>query len=133
MTVRIVRPLTAFALSSGKRKRPRLEDDTHLRFIRGLPCLVTGKRDHIEAAHIRYGDVVLAKRETGKGEKPSDLWTVPLHTDEHRLQHTMNEQEYWKSKGINPLHVALALYANSGDDEAAEVIIREARKVLERA
>lgn len=128
MNVRIIRPPTAFALSSTRKKRPRVEDGAHLKFIRGLPCIVTGKRDRIEAAHIRYGEITYGKRETGSGQKPDDRWTIPLHADEHRLQHTMNEREYWNQKGIDPLKIAMLLYANTGDEEACEIVIREARR-----
>ncbi len=121
----IQRPATAFTLSTGK-KRPRKESVDHLKFIRGLPCLVTGKRP-ADAAHIRYADPRYGKRETGKSEKPHDMFTVPLHRSEHDAQHKQNEVEYWQSKNIDPIQVALALFGASGDDEAAEMIIREAR------
>ncbi len=121
----IQRPSTAFSLSTGK-KRPRKESVDHLRWVRTLECLVTGKRP-ADAAHIRYADPKYGKRETGRGEKPHDMFTVPLHRSEHDAQHAQNELEYWKSKGIDPIQVALALYGASGDDEAAEIILREAR------
>lgn len=128
MTVRIVRPSTAFALSGTRKKRPRVEDDAHLRFIRLLPCCVTGVRTGIEAAHVRYGDITYGKRETGASEKSDDRWTVPLSQEQHRDQHAHNEREWWISKGIDPLKLAMLLHANSGDDEACECIIREARR-----
>jgi len=58
---------TAFALSTGKKKRPRIHDDNYLDFIRGLPSCLTGERP-VDAAHVRYGDLAYAKRETGGGE-----------------------------------------------------------------
>ena len=124
---RIQRPPEAFSLSSGKRKRPRVTNDAHLKWIRTLPCVVSGKRP-VEAAHIRYADPRFAKRETGKSEKPDDRWTVPLSPDLHREQHSMGEREFWKAKGIDPVFVASALHAVSWDDEAAELILREARR-----
>lgn len=122
---RIVPPETAFALSGGK-KRPRKEDGTHLAWIRTLPCLVTGKRN-VDAAHIRYACPQLGKRAVGGGEKPDDRWCVPLSREQHTIQHSTNEEDYWKSVKIDPIQVALALFGISGDDEAAEIIIREAR------
>ncbi len=121
MALRIVRPDTAFALSTG-RKRPRVHSATHLEWLRTLPCAVTGGAP-VEAAHIRYGDMTYGKRETGKSEKPDDKWCLPLSPVEHRKQHAMNEREYWRSVGIDPLLVALKLWANTGDDRAAEVIL----------
>lgn len=130
MTARILRPDTAFSLSTGKRKRPRVEAGAHLKWIRTLPCLVTGKRAWVEAAHIRYADHGAGKREVGKGEKPDDKWAIPLSAKEHRAQHDTNERLYWAGKGINPIETALRLWAASGDDEAAEIIIRQARTAV---
>lgn len=125
---RIVRPSTAFSLSPGNRKRPREKHDGHLKFIRSLPCANCGKRLHVEAAHVRYGDLRYGKRETGAGERPSDQWTVPLCHDDHtgpEGQHASGERAWWVSKGIDPLALAASLYAVSGDEEAGELIIRE--------
>lgn len=123
---KIERPATAFALSAGK-KRPREKHDDHLQFIRQLPCLCCGTRRNIEAAHVRYGDQTYGKRETGAGERPSDIWCVPMCTDHHRAQHAVNERQFWIARGIDPLKVASAIYALSGDDVAAEMIIAKAR------
>lgn len=123
---KIDRPTSAFALSSGK-KRPRQKVGAHLAFIRLLPCLCCGTRRNIEAAHIRYGDLAYGKRETGAAEKPSDMWTVPLCVEHHRAQHQNNEREWWLARGIDPLKVASAIYALSGDHTAAEIIIARAR------
>jgi hypothetical protein len=124
---RIVPPPTAFSRTS--RKQPREQSGDHLAFIRGLPCLVTGRTDGVEAAHIRYGDILFGKRETGKGEKPSDCWVVPLHRDRHRDQHLHgDERDWWRRLGIDPLQVALALHRISGDNELGANIVREARE-----
>lgn len=124
---RIVPPPTAFRTSA--RKQPREQDGDHLAFIRMLSCLVSGRRDGIEAAHVRYGDALFAKRETGKGEKPSDCWAVPLHRDQHRDQHARgDEAAWWRSVGIDPLQVALALHRVTGHASEAEAILDEARR-----
>lgn len=122
------RPATAFSLSPSKgQKRPRKTDDAHLKWLRTLPCVITGMRP-VEAAHVRYADPSYGKRETGKAEKPDDRWAIPLHPDKHREQHSGSEREFWKRHGIDPCRVALALHAISGDDEAAEIILKSARK-----
>lgn len=120
---KIERPVTAFALSGGK-KRPREKHRDHLKFIRQLPCLCCGTRRNIEAAHIRYGDLAYGKRETGVAEKPADIWTVPLCADHHREQHSTGERAWWASKGIDPLQRAVALYTISGDQVAAGLIMQ---------
>lgn len=60
-------------------------------------------------------------------EKPDDCYVVPLHRDEHRKQHTMDEQAYWRQVGIDPLRIATGLYIHSGNEERAELIIKQAR------
>ncbi|MGH6725120.1 MAG: hypothetical protein ACREB8_01075 [Pseudolabrys sp.] len=114
-----------------RQRRPRVQDAAHLAWIRTLPCLVTGRREGIEAAHVRYSDPRFAKRQAGIGEKPDDRWTVPLHHETHRTgpeaQHNSNERAWWVARGIDPVMVAAALYANSGDDDAAHQILLTAR------
>lgn len=122
------RPETAFSLSPSKgQKRPRKTDDEHLKWLRTLPCVITGTR-FVEAAHVRYADPVYGKRDTGKAEKPDDRWALPVSPDKHREQHSGSEREFWTRHGIDPCRVALALHAISGDDEAAEIILKSARK-----
>lgn len=129
---RVPKKATAFPLSHGL-KRPRVEDAAYLKFIRSLPCLVTGGK--AEAAHVRYGSLPHGKRETGMSEKPDDRWAVPLSPDKHRLgpgnQHSMSERRFWTSVGIDPLCVAALLrMAYLADDrEAAEQVCAGARQL----
>lgn len=129
MAQRLQIPDTAFKQRKAQRQRqPRTTNEAHCAWIRTLPCLITGRRDRIECAHIRYADSRFAKRETGKGERPDDRWTVPLCRDMHRHQHEFDERSWWKFAQIDATQVALALWNVSGDSEAAEQIIGEARK-----
>lgn len=127
MAFAIRRPSTAFSNAPvGKqKKRPREHDDGHLKWLRTLPCCITGERP-VDPAHIRYADPVYGKPQTGKGEKPSDKFCVPLSREKHDEQHGMSEREFWARHGLDPLRIALALFACSGDDDQAEVILREA-------
>lgn len=117
----------AFSLSPIDKKRPAKKDADYLKWLHELPCIVTGQRP-VEAAHVSYADPRYGKRERGKQEKADDRWAVPLHADEHRKQHQMDEREYWQSVGIDPLQVALALYGVKGDNTMAEIIIRNSRR-----
>jgi len=121
----IPRPATAFALSTGKKKRPRIHDDNYLDFIRGLPSCLTGERP-VDAAHVRYGDLAYAKRETGAGEKPDDMWTLPLTRRQHEQQHGMDERQFWARHGIDPLALCTKLFACNQDYERAELVIADA-------
>lgn len=113
-------------------RKPRVHDEKHLRFIRTLPCVVSGNNIETEAAHIRYSDAAAGKFNPGVGAKPDDKWTVPLSSDEHRRQHSMGERWYWEGVGIDPIEVAKHLYAVSGDYEAGCKIVAMA-KILKRA
>lgn len=127
MAFQLPRAPTAFALSPGKKRRPREHNKAHLEFIRELPCLVTGTRP-VEAAHIRYAELRWGKFSVGISEKPHDKWSVPLAPLVHRDQHAAgDERGWWKLKGIDPVLVAMALWANTGDHDACIAIITAAR------
>lgn len=115
-----------------RQRRPRRSALVHLAWIRTLPCLVTGQRGNVDAAHIRYGDRRLGKPAVGMGEKPEDRWTVPLlhslHVGDGNSQHANGEKSWWQSHGIDPVVVALALFGATGDTELALGILQEARK-----
>ena len=105
-----------------RQRKPRIKDEEHLAWIRTLPCILTGRTEGVEAAHIRFSDMRFAKRSVGKGERPDDKWVVPLHHEKHREQHLGNERTFWKDQNTDPVMVAAALYLNSGDDDAALLI-----------
>ena len=129
MPQRMIRPATAFSLDGGSlRRRSRVHARDHLKFIRGLPCLITGRRSNVDAAHVRYPDHRFGKRATGIGEKPDDRWAVPLGRALHDQQHGGNERAFWQGFGIDPVAIAAALWACSGDDEAGEAVVEQARK-----
>ena len=71
----------------------------------------------------------------GKGEKADDRWTVLLCGVHHTLQHDVGERQFWRypfaiGVSINPIFLALALYAVTGDHEAGEDIIRAHHEAL---
>jgi len=105
-------------------KRPREKNSGHLEFIRSLPCCCCGDNTSTEAAHIRTVNLAYGKRNTGGGEKPSDIWVTPLCNKHHAEQHHIgNEEKFWKSHGINPYVLAMSLYLRSGDYEMALIIL----------
>ena len=114
-------------------KHPRQKSPAHLAFIRQLPCVVCGDNTSVEAAHIRMGRRWCAKRATGMSEKPDDSWAVPLCGKHHRVQHDVGEHYFWHMwhvghpSLIDPVILCLALWRASGDIEAGEQIIREAK------
>jgi hypothetical protein len=90
---------------------PRQRDEKYLDYIRSLPCCLCGNDVGVEAAHLRVGSINDDKRDTGMGEKSSDRWALPLCARHHRLQHSMNEREFWASYGLDPFALAMHFHA----------------------
>ncbi len=122
MALAIRRPDTAFGNQpTGKKSKP-VKDKDYLSYLHSLPCIVSGKSP-VEAAHISYPEPRYGKLGRGMSTKEGDRWAVPLHPDEHRRQHTMNERAYWRSVGIDPCILALALHAACPDVGLGIIII----------
>lgn len=133
MAARVPQHPEAFSRSGARgQRRPRVTDERHLAWLRTLPCTVTGIMAGIEAAHIRYPNMLFGKRSTGMGEKSSDRFAVPLSAEKHRLakdaQHQTNEREFWHRHGIDPCAVAAALWMHSGDTQVAIALLSEHRR-----
>lgn len=113
-----------------RQRRPRQTAEQHLAFIRLLPCVICSALGS-DPAHLRIGNRLIGKRGVGVGERPDDKFCAPLCRKHHDEQHSMNERFFWRSYGIeNPWQLCLALYAVSGNVEAAEAILAEHRKLL---
>lgn len=106
-----------------RQRQPRKHDPGHLAFVRSLPCVVCGNDIETEAAHVRFAAPHAGKRQTGKGEKPDDRWTIPMCGKCHDEQHEGSEAAFWQSRGIDPLFIAMALYGATGDYEAGMQIV----------
>jgi hypothetical protein len=107
-------------------REPRTHREKHLAFVRGLPCVVCQNNIETEAAHVRMQCQRAGKRSVGKGEKPDDIWVVPLCGKHHRDQHHVGEREFWALAGIDPIFTALALWACTGNQERGEQIVMHA-------
>lgn len=101
-------------------------DPIHLVWIRTLPCCVTGRKDKVEAAHIRH------QTDGGASSKPSDKWTVPLSHAQHRKQHGINSSEisFWNEHGgiKAAKELALNLHAVSGNTPKALQLLKDFRQ-----
>jgi hypothetical protein len=110
---------------------PRVENRNYLDWIRSLHCLICHDNVDVIAAHIRYQDSRYGKRQTGKGEKPSDIFVVPLCSQCHRGQHDDNEERFWLDHRIDPVRAAVSLWAvysaMDGNPEAAYAVIKLVR------
>lgn len=107
-------------------RQPRQEDPKHLALIRQCPCICCG-RSPSEAAHVRMSDHARGKPITGMRQKPDDRWTVPLCHRDHMHQHTRGERVYWEAHGLDPIDIAIQLYAATGDVDAMTAIVRSVR------
>lgn len=113
-------------------RTPRQRKESHLAFLRRLPCaccVAGGARPSavssaIHAAHVRMPSLAHGKEYTGKGEKPDDRWAVPLCEGHHVEQHSMSESEFWRLYGIDPFLLALVLWGLTGDEHAASQVLR---------
>ena len=108
-------------------KGPELyKDPDYLAQVRECPCLYCGLDPCGEAAHLRMASGAYGKS-SGMGKKPEDRWALPLcgscHRDAKHAQHKRNEDEFWRSIGINPLLTATKLYAQRGDLVAMRAVI----------
>jgi hypothetical protein len=92
-----------------RQRQPRVRDPGFLAFIRKQPCVHCGQAS--QACHIRSGSRQHGKPSTGMQEKPSDRWCVPMCRSCHGEQHSQNELEFWKSRGVDPFALAVKLYA----------------------
>ena len=102
----------------------RIKDEKHLKFLRGLCCVICKDNTSVEAAHIRMSDARISKLNPGVGQKPHDFFTLPLCGKHHRNQHEYgDERKFWQLYGLDPILLALAIYAVTGDAEEAERII----------
>jgi hypothetical protein len=85
-------------------KPVRERDRNHLRFVASQPCLVCG-RSPSDAHHIKFAEP------RAMGRKVSDRFTVPICRLHHREIHRGgNEHAWWRSKEIEPLAIAAALW-----------------------
>ncbi len=95
-------------------RQPRVVNKAYKGLIAGLPSIISGMGP-CEVCHVRYADANHQKRNTGMQEKPSDIWCLPLTTEEHRVgtnaQHNANERQWWADQGIDPLQACKDLYA----------------------
>lgn len=110
-----------------RQRKPRQHDERHLDFLRGLPCCICGDNTSTEAAHIRTGNLMYGKEQTGGQQKPDDKWCLPVCSAHHREQHKVNEYQFWRKLGMNPFTLAMTLHDISGDHEMALMAIERHR------
>jgi len=97
-------------------RQPRVREPQYLAFIRRLPCIAGlvegGCSGRMEAAHVRFADASVGRRDPGLQRKPDDSWSLPSCHSHHQCdQHRQNERAYWQRIGVDPNALCLALHA----------------------
>ena len=109
-------------------KQPRVHDEKHLKWIRGLPCVICGCNLGSDPAHLKAANLDQYNKPQSGTMKPDDKWTTPLCRKHHDEQHSMGEIRFWVIHGIrDPWLLCKRLYAASGNQEEGEAIIRSYR------
>jgi hypothetical protein len=104
-------------------RRPKRELAAgHLALVRRLPCISCDADPAGEAAHLRIGT------SAGTGLKPGDRWALPLCHVCHMQQHAIGEVTFWRGLDLDPVGVAVALFAKSGDLAAMRELVFAARE-----
>jgi hypothetical protein len=80
-----------------RQRQPRMTNPKYLAWLRTQRCACGCLRGPpCDAAHIRSGSGFHKKRHVGIGEKPDDMWAVPLTHACHMEQHAFgNEVNWW--------------------------------------
>jgi hypothetical protein len=108
---------------SKRGRRPKRELAAgHLALVRRCGCLSCDADPAGEAAHLRIGT------SAGTGLKPGDRWALPLCHACHMEQHAIGEVTFWRGLDLDPVGVAVALHAKSGDLAAMRTLIFAARE-----
>jgi hypothetical protein len=90
----------AVAISASPRSRKPIRHPAYLRFVRGLPCAVSGRNWGIEACHCGG---------RGLGTKVDDLQTIPLarefHTKGKYSYHVLGRVKFEEYHGVSVAHI----------------------------
>lgn len=89
-----------------------------------------GDNTSTELAHLRYSEYKSGKVNPGMGKKPNDIWTMPLCSYHHRMQHSMNEREFWINFKLNPVTYCTMLKCHSGDINKLPEIVKKSQVKL---
>ncbi|WP_019277115.1 DUF968 domain-containing protein [Vibrio coralliilyticus] len=78
------------AMFMARPKELTWQSEKYLKFVRSLPCVVSGKTEGVVAHHL------ILHGEGKMGSKTHDLFTFPLTADEHRKFH--DDPKEWEAK-----------------------------------
>jgi len=111
------------ATKAPNQRQPREKANGYLQALRRVPCAICGALPS-DAAHIRFTNMAVGRRNPGMGMKSHDRFATPLCREHHTEQHAAgNEQAWWAAHRMDPDALAAGLYAAflAGGDMAAVV------------
>jgi hypothetical protein len=98
----LVKPVIEFivdpeppAMFMARPKEIKWRSEKYLKFVRSLPCVVTGRTEGVVAHHL------IGHGEGEMGGKTHDLFTMPLTVDEHRRFH--DDPKGWEDRNGSQL------------------------------
>jgi hypothetical protein len=97
-----------------QQRRPGMSPE-HLALLRQLPCTVCHAISRIDPHHLKCGP---AGRERAFGRRSTDRWAIPIcrfHHDEVERAGSRGERAWFDRWGVDPLELASALWAATGD------------------
>lgn len=104
-------------------RQPREKANGYLQALRRVPCTICGALPS-DAAHLRFTNMAVGRRNPGMGMKSHDRFATPLCREHHTEQHAAgNEAAWWAAHRMDPDALAAGLYAAflAGGDMAAAV------------
>ncbi|EHZ2655979.1 DUF968 domain-containing protein [Vibrio vulnificus] len=96
------------AMFMARPKEITWHSEKYLKFVRSLPCVITGKTEGVVAHHL------IGHGEGKMGGKTHDLFTMPLAADEHRRFH--DDPKGWEAR-----HASQLFYVKQTIKSALEV------------
>ena len=98
-------------MTSLGQRQPRKRDLKYLAWLRRQPCACCRQAPPCDAAHLRASSAQYLKT-NAIGQKPDDMWALPLKHAHHMAQHDYgNELDWWAKRGVaDPFALALKHY-----------------------
>lgn len=100
-------------------KTPKIRSPKHRKFVAGLPCLISGNTEGVQAHHL------LRVEGKAMGTKACDRWLIPLHHTIHDALHKNgNEVVFFANHGLDYETVkdAAIYYASISPDKRISTI-----------
>lgn len=111
-------------------RRPIVKNKRHLANLRGLPCVICGRKP-CDAHHL------MRTPEKGMGRRSGDRWAIPLcrgldghHQGPESVHANGNETVWFRAHGLDPIAIAEALWrAKESPEELNRIAVSAFQRV----